>query len=96
MKMSDQRKIKRLSMVEAALYAAGRPVDIESLKGKNVEITHINLNDNTLEGFRHREHSIFTAQYHPEASPGPRDAEPLFIEFMQTVVAHYHNRNNSV
>ncbi len=67
--------------VEITSQNHGFAVDIESLKGKNVEITHINLNDNTLEGFRHREHSIFTAQYHPEASPGPHDARYLFEEF---------------
>jgi carbamoyl-phosphate synthase small subunit len=67
--------------VEITSQNHGFAVDIESLKGKNVEITHINLNDNTLEGFRHREHPIFTAQYHPEASPGPHDARYLFEEF---------------
>ena len=67
--------------VEITSQNHGFAVDIESLKGKNVEITHINLNDDTLEGFRHREHPIFTAQYHPEASPGPHDANYLFEEF---------------
>ena len=67
--------------IEITSQNQGFAVDIESLKGKNVEITHINLNDNTLEGFRHREHPIFTAQYHPEASPGPHDANYLFEEF---------------
>lgn len=75
--------------VEITSQNHGFAVDIDSLKGKNVEITHINLNDNTLEGFRHREYPIFTAQYHPEASPGPHDAKYLFDEFKTMI------RNNS-
>jgi carbamoyl-phosphate synthase small subunit len=71
--------------VEITSQNHGFAVDIESLNGKNIEITHINLNDNTLEGFRHRGHSIFTAQHHPEASPGPHDAKYLFDEFMHLV-----------
>ena len=67
--------------VEITSQNHGFAVDTDSLKGKNIEITHINLNDNTLEGFRHREYSIFTVQYHPEASPGPHDARYLFDEF---------------
>jgi len=62
-------------------------VDIESLNGKKVKITHINLNDNTLEGMEHEELPIFSVQYHPEASPGPHDADYLFerfIEFMKS------------
>jgi len=57
-------------------------VDIESLDNKDVEITHINLNDNTLEGMRHRSLPIFSVQFHPEASPGPHDAQYLFREFI--------------
>ncbi len=71
--------------VEITSQNHGFAVDTQSLMGKHVEITHINLNDNTLEGFRHREYPIFTAQYHPEASPGPHDARYLFDEFMQMV-----------
>ena len=67
--------------VEITSQNHGFAVDTDSLQGKNVEITHINLNDNTLEGFRHREYPLFTAQYHPEASPGPHDAKYLFDEF---------------
>jgi carbamoyl-phosphate synthase small subunit len=68
--------------VEITSQNHGFAVDTDSLQKENIEITHINLNDNTLEGFRHREYSIFTAQYHPEASPGPHDAKYLFDEFM--------------
>jgi len=67
--------------IEITSQNHGFAVDTESLEGKNIEITHINLNDNTLEGFRHKELPIFTAQYHPEASPGPHDAKYLFDEF---------------
>jgi carbamoyl-phosphate synthase small subunit len=50
-----------------------------------LEVTHINLNDGTVEGLKHREQPIFAVQYHPEAAPGPHDARPLFQEFMETV-----------
>lgn len=58
-------------------------MDIESLSAENIETTHINLNDNTLEGFRHRELPLFAVQYHPEASPGPHDSRYLFNEFVK-------------
>lgn len=67
--------------VEITSQNHGFAVDMDSLKGKDIDITHINLNDHTLEGFRHRGYQIFTAQYHPEASPGPHDAQYLFDEF---------------
>jgi carbamoyl-phosphate synthase small subunit len=51
--------------------------------GDAIEITHMNLNDNTLEGIRHREYPLFTVQYHPEASPGPHDAAHLFGRFIE-------------
>ena len=58
-------------------------VDIDSLPSGEVEITHLNLNDRTLEGLRHRELPIFSVQYHPEASPGPHDARYLFGRFAE-------------
>lgn len=66
-------------------------VDIESLKGKGLEMTHINLNDQTLEGMRHVEWPIFSVQYHPEASPGPHDAHQLFQRFIQMMMEQREN-----
>ncbi len=71
----------RSGKVEITSQNHGFAVDTESLQGNDIEITHINLNDNTLEGFRHRKYPIFSVQYHPEASPGPHDARYLFDEF---------------
>ena len=62
----------------------GYAVSPESLP-VGLEVTHVNLNDGTIEGLRHREMPLFTIQYHSEASPGPRDNEYLFDRFLQMV-----------
>ncbi len=62
----------------------GFAVDPDSLPS-NVEITHVNLNDQTVEGMRHREHPVMSVQYHPEAAPGPNDAGYLFQEFAKLI-----------
>lgn len=68
--------------VEITSQNHGFSVEPESLKDREVEATHINLNDRTLEGLRHRQWPLFSVQYHPEASPGPHDASYLFDQFM--------------
>ena len=68
--------------VEITSQNHGFCVDIDSLPN-NVDITHINLNDDTLEGIQHREYPVLSVQYHPEASPGPHDASYLFSRFTE-------------
>jgi carbamoyl-phosphate synthase small subunit len=69
------------NQVEITAQNHGFCVDINSLKDKDVELTHINLNDNTLEGFRCKRLGAFCVQYHPESSPGPHDSRYLFRYF---------------
>ncbi len=68
--------------VEITSQNHGFCVDINSLKDKNVELTHLNLNDNTLEGIRCKKLKAFSVQYHPEAAPGPHDSQYLFGQFI--------------
>ncbi len=60
----------------------GYAVDSNSIILKGMEVTHINLNDGTVEGMKHRDLPIFSVQYHPEASPGPNDNQYLFDKFV--------------
>jgi len=76
--------------VEITSQNHGFVVDSESLDPRVVEVTHMNLNDNTLEGFRHRHQPLFAVQYHPEAAPGPHDAGYLFEEFAEMMKALRH------
>jgi carbamoyl-phosphate synthase small subunit len=68
--------------VEITAQNHGFCVDPDSLPSSEVEITHVNLNDHTNEGMRHRLLPLFSVQYHPEASPGPHDARYLFDQFV--------------
>lgn len=67
--------------IEITSQNHGFSVDTSSLDPDAIEVSHINLNDDTLEGFRHRTYPAFSVQYHPEASPGPHDARYLFEQF---------------
>ena len=69
--------------VEITSHNHGFAVDPDSLNQNEIELTHRNLNDQTLEGFRHRSHPVFCVQYHPEAAPGPHDSHYLFEHFVK-------------
>ena len=74
--------------VEITSHNHGFAVDPDSLNPREVEITHVNLNDETLEGFRMRSHPVFCVQYHPEAAPGPHDSRYLFDDFVSLMANH--------
>ena len=65
-------------------------MEAESLArvGEAVEVTHVNLNDGTVEGLAHVERPLFSVQYHPEASPGPHDARYFFARFREMALRH--------
>ncbi|MEP7355291.1 MAG: glutamine-hydrolyzing carbamoyl-phosphate synthase small subunit [Acidobacteriota bacterium] len=74
---------KVTNKVEITSHNHGFSVDPDSLNLNDIDITHINLNDQTLEGFRHRSLPLFCVQYHPEAAPGPHDSLYLFDDFVK-------------
>jgi carbamoyl-phosphate synthase small subunit len=75
----------RSGRVEITAQNHGFSVDAGSLSENDVEYTHINLNDQTLEGFRHRREPVLAVQYHPEAAPGPHDSFYLFDDFLRMI-----------
>jgi carbamoyl-phosphate synthase small subunit len=82
----------RSGKVAITVQNHGFCVDINTLPKKDIEITHVNLNDSTLEGLRHKKLPIFSVQFHPEASPGPHDASYLFGEFVELMKAQDSKR----
>ena len=75
--------------VEITSQNHGFCVDMDSLNNPDIELSHINLNDNTLEGLVHKQLPLFSVQYHPEASPGPHDADYLFDRFVDLMKGHH-------
>ena len=74
--------------VEITSHNHGFAVDPDSLNMSEVDLTHVNLNDQTVEGIRLRNHPAFSVQYHPEAAPGPHDSLYLFDDFMRMIEEH--------
>jgi carbamoyl-phosphate synthase small subunit len=78
--------------VEITAQNHGFAVDPDSLKSNDVVFTHMNLNDQTLEGMRHKSLPLFSVQYHPEASPGPHDSRYLFGQFVE-MMENFRGKN---
>ena len=83
----SNQPVKDLSTgkVEITSQNHGFCVDLDSLDTDQVELTHVNLNDGSLEGMRHRHHPLFSVQHHPENAPGPHDSIYLFDQFIDSM-----------
>lgn len=77
--------VKELSTGKVALTAQNHGYTVSTIENTPLEITHMALNDGTIEGLKHKELPAFTVQYHPEASPGPEDANHLFDRFLHMI-----------
>ena len=76
----------KYSNVEITSQNHGFAIDPNSLSDENIEITHLNLNDKTVAGLKHKNKPLFSVQYHPEASPGPHDSDYLFEKFVSLML----------
>ncbi|WP_106768281.1 carbamoyl phosphate synthase small subunit [Paenibacillus faecalis] len=73
----------------------GYTVKEDSIAATDLEITHINNNDKTVEGLKHKKYPAFSVQYHPEAAPGPHDSSYLFDEFLAMIAHHKNNETHN-
>lgn len=82
--------------IEITSQNHGFAISADSLSTDDVEITHLNLNDRTVAGLRHKKLPVFSVQYHPEASPGPHDADYLFENFVKAMHEHRYSNQPSL
>ena len=82
-------------MVRLTSQNHGYVVDGDSIPGTNLEITQYEINDGSVEGLRLKNHQAFSVQYHPDAAPGPHDAEYLFDEFLEMIAAHKEEQTHA-
>jgi len=80
--------------VDSTSQNHGYAIEEESIKNTKLEITHIALNDRSIEGLKHKEYPAFSVQYHPEASPGPHDSNYLFDEFIEMIQLYKEKERN--